>query len=52
MRFPAHTDTGMYFQYTEADIYPSDSDGEGWNQRMDAMEMDWQYEVEQDDMFD
>ena len=49
VRSPAHTDADAYFRCDE-DCYPSDSEGGEWGQPLAAMHVDWQYEMEDDDM--
>ena len=51
-RSPAHTDTDEYFRCCGVEIYPSDSVGGGWNQPVVAMDVDGQYDMEDDDLQD
>ena len=43
-RYPAHTDTDDYFRYTEEEVYPTDTEDDNWNQPLNVMEPEWQYE--------
>ena len=44
VRYPTRADTDEYFRYREEDAYPSESEDGNWNQPLNIMETEWQYD--------
>ena len=52
-RYPTHTDTDEFFGNMEENGNPTDSESEDWNQPLNMMEIDMQYEeMEEENMTD